>query len=256
MRRIVFSKQADHDAPMFPFWYHWYTNVFRADLVILTPVKTETSCISKTCDFYRRFPKVIIRPIHIPKWHPPKIWRQQKKIVKEHLDEQHFLALAADSDEFFEFVYDQPADATHVTFRQVNICAEQPPSVTELAQIPMSCTMAGYKAAYVGTLEGETVGIMGHVRKQSNKKMDLLMFHYLLRGFESFLYQTEQANLDERLPDRISHHWRERRNILSHSGEAALREKYIELGEKIRRGGTDQRVLSRFLNPCRPQMTE
>ena len=104
MYKIVFSKQADCDFDIIPLWYHWYTNIFKADKIIILATEVRgVSTINKILEFYKD-KNIIIQKEICNNWHAPTIWNKQKSLVKLHLPKNNYLALSADSDEFFVFL--------------------------------------------------------------------------------------------------------------------------------------------------------
>jgi hypothetical protein len=198
MIKIVFSKQADHDIDLVPFWYHWYKNVFRADIIIITPVKLFSSSIEQVSKFYRD-EDVFWCPIELEFWDMKKIWKIQREIVscytKFTLD---FVVLSADTDQFFEPVDALDIKGPLVIFESVDFMMESTPSVFNLERqqgrvfLPDSkntlVPKKDFKAAFVNKLSHEEVFPAGHyigkLDRISSQNVILHEFHLRLRGLK------------------------------------------------------------------------
>jgi len=249
LNRIVFSKQADHDQEMFEFWYYWYTRVFRANRIFITPVKTRSSETHLTKAFYGAKPGVIVDEIELPRWNPKRVWNEQLRIVSKHSFGSPFLAVSADADQFFEYVSDLPTAVDRCRFRQVYVGLDRPPDKAEIASIHAVVSEEDEWAGFVDSFKSPGIGMTGHSLDQRGPRPRHVMFHCLLHGFDHFRTKVESLDLE---PNRkFSTHWRSWIHAYREHGEEGLRRVYDDMFRRAELNSADAGLLERFIRPVR-----
>jgi tetratricopeptide (TPR) repeat protein len=242
MIKVVFSKQADHDIDLVPFWYHWYKNIFHADIIIVTPIKLSSSSIQQVTDFYRD-KDVIIHPVEMEQWDARTIWSIQRDIVSRYtrymLD---YIAISADTDQFFE-----PPDLLEikdqlVVYERIDLMTDQTPDLPTVHDMNCSVFLPDTKsvlvpkkdftAAFVNRLHHKDVFLTGHyigpLKRISNQNINLQEFHIRLRGVKKFIEKIEALTFDN-LSGAVSSHFKKWVRILKQDGKKGLTHEYLRL---------------------------
>lgn len=242
MIKVVFSKQADHDIDLVPFWYHWYKHIFHADIIIVTPIKLPSSSIQQVSDFYRD-KDVIIHPVEIDQWDARTIWSIQRETVscytKYMLD---YIAVSADTDQFFE-----PPDLLEikdqlVVYERIDLMTDQTPDVSTVNDSNFSVLLPDtssvlvpkkdFTAAFVNCLHHKDVFLTGHytgkLMRTSNQNKNLQEFHIRLRGLNKFIEKIEALTFDN-LSGPVSSHFKKWVSILKRDGKEGLAHEYRRL---------------------------
>ncbi len=242
MIKVVFSKQADHDIDLVPFWYHWYKHIFHAHIIIVTPIKLPSSSIQQVSDFYRD-KDVIIHPVEIDQWDARTIWSIQRETVscytKYMLD---YIAISADTDQFFE-----PPDLVEikeqlVVYERIDLMTDQTPDVSTVNDLNFSVLLPDTKsvlvpkkdftAAFVNNLHHKSVFLTGHytgeLKRISNQNKNLQEFHFRLRGLNKFIEKIEALTFDD-FSGPVSSHFKKWVSILKQDGKKGLTQEYLRL---------------------------
>ena len=153
LKRIIISKQCDHDLDLAPFWLHWYRNVFKADKLILTPIKTRASNILEISRFYAA-QGIEVLPIHIQEWNEDQIWRSQLQIARSRLPAGgNFVLISADTDQFFAPLAEERLSGSEVIFHRVNMVSAQTPTPSSLSTLDLSANRSfDLTAGFINTL--------------------------------------------------------------------------------------------------------
>lgn len=227
MRTIIFSKQADCDLDLVPFWYYWYSEIFKPDFIVITPVKTPLSSIDGVTEFYRERDIPVI-PIIVSTWDDKLIWDTQRKLMEQFVNPgEDFVALSADTDQYFEPFAE--LKTAKCVYHRINFALNGTPTPSNLEQIHMRA-FASFDliGGYVNDLSDPDVSITGHYQgslAQVPKSEIRREFHLHLRGFESFLRKVNNIaiNVDG---DEVGGSWKNWRRILENRGETALSFEY------------------------------
>ena len=252
MHRIVFSKQADHDRELFPLWYYWYARVFRADTVVVTPVKTAASEVAATQTFYGHMPRVRVHPIVLEAWDPERVWEEQLRIVTGYRPSGEFIAVSADADQFYEFVPGVAEGADSHRFREVYLGADATPTLDNVDRMGFVASEEGEWAGFANGFESGDVGLVGHSRAGPGERPQQCVFHCLLHGFGHFREKVEALELDPEL--ETSSHWRGWVSAYAEGGEAGLRREYDDMFRRAALNPAPQGLERRFveaLTACR-----
>lgn len=223
MKRVVFSKQCDHDIDLAPFWLHWYREIFKADLIILTPVETPRASITETTAFYKNAGLPVI-PIKAPKWDDEIIWNQQRWIVANEIKNSNdqFIAFSADADQFFQPLDDDCAGP--YAFRRVNLFTNQTPDLSNIEDLRIA---AWPSLDLIGGLENDLmdarIGITGHYQGSVKRGPIRWEFHLYCRGFEQFKRKVSGLAV-ENDGSRTAIHWKRWRSILEQGEDHLVRE--------------------------------
>ncbi len=230
-RKIVFSKQADHSADLFHLWYRWYRDVFPADELIITPVKTPASEVDQTIAFYRARGCHIHRLERPAGWRAGQIWDCQREIVQEYLPEEPFLVVSADADQWFEFPTHLPENVSAVPFYRLNVAWDiSQPLLADgdfrigfrhEKHLPLGPAVGGY----VNCLDSPHIAVTGHWRGGAPESYVGVEFHVHWYGFNGFLRKVRAASFDATSPG-ASFHWKAWRQVLEREGEEGLRAVY------------------------------
>jgi len=240
MIKVVFSKQADHDIDLVPFWYHWYKHIFHADIIIVTPINLPSSSIQQVTDFYRD-KDVIIHPLEMGQWDARIIWSIQREMVSRYTDYMlDYIAISADTDQFFE-----PPDLLEikdqlVVYERIDIMTDQTPEVSTVNDLNCSVFLPDTKsllvpkkdftAAFVNSLHHNDVFLTGHyigkLNRISNQNINLQEFHIRLRGVNKFVEKIEALTFDD-LSGPVSSHFKKWISILKQYGKKGLAQEYL-----------------------------
>jgi len=224
--KVVFSKQADHDADLAPFWLRWYREVFGADEILVTPVKTPGSEITRTVAFYEAA-GCRVCPIMLPGgWNDTTIWRRQLDIVREILPQGEWMAVSADADQLFELPTAMPAAETATPFRRLQLVAEGP---SRLGVFDESGRGRSYVGAFVGSLRSSSIGVTGHWRAAAPAETVPAEFHLHLRGLKAFCRKTATVHFDKAAARSQGYHWRDQQAIAQAEGSEGLARLYARL---------------------------
>jgi FkbM family methyltransferase len=187
LKHLVFSKQCDHDLDLVPFWYHYYKNIYRADLLVLTPVKTRLSEIQGVCRFYRERGIEVI-PIELDIWDDALVWQKQLDILRPRVAAlgEPFTAISADTDQFFQPL-DTAVAAPDVVFRRCFIYSAAPPVLSELDSFTGGSELLyDLTAGFVNTLDNPRIGPTGHFCGLVPRTSLRLEMHFSFRGSAQF----------------------------------------------------------------------
>jgi len=124
--KIIFSNQVDEDKIIIPLWYHWYTNIFKADkLLVLGASVKGTTHTDWVRNFYKDKTNVIYSEKEYNYWHFPSVWEDQVSIVESHIpSNENYYTLIADCDEFFEPVEDCVLEhSRYIAYKQLRLGA-------------------------------------------------------------------------------------------------------------------------------------
>jgi tetratricopeptide (TPR) repeat protein len=239
MKKVVFSKQADHDIDMVPFWFHWYRNIFRADTIIITPVKLPTSS-TKEIENYYRDKNVMVIPIELEYWDANRIWTIQRDLVRKAADlKNDYVALSADTDQFFEPIDYLFIQDDIVVFERVNLIADDTPGVRNVHHLALKELLPDktsvltqekeFTAGFVNTLEHRDVFSTGHytgsIERISRQNVSLKEFQIRLRGEQQFIKKIESLSF-ENLSGKVSWHFKRWVRILERQGRDGLLMEY------------------------------
>lgn len=242
MIKVVFSKQADHDIDLVPFWYHWYKHIFHADIIIVTPIKLPSSSIQQVTDFYRD-KDVIIHPVEMEQWDARNIWSIQREAVSRYtkytLD---YIAISADTDQFFEPPDFMEIKDQLVVYERIDLVTDQTPDVATVNDMNCSVFLPDTKsmlvpkkdftAAFVNNLHHKDVFLTGHyngkLKRISNQNINLQEFHIRLRGVNKFIEKIEALTFNN-LYGPVSSHFKKWVSILNQDGKEGLAQEYLRL---------------------------
>lgn len=246
MTRIVFSKQCDHDMDILPFWYHWYTQVFKADHLVITPVKTPLSSIDRVTEFYAKRGIAVI-PCSIERWDDEAIWEFQKKTLSFFLPKPNgsFIALSADADQYFE-----PAQPTsnqkEILYRRVNLYADETPDVDNLSSIEIRAESTfDLISGFTNTLKNTRVGATGHFDGVTPRTPLPREFHFWQRGFEHFHKKVAGIAI-ETLDGLSAGHWKNWRKKLDTEGLDGLKQEYQKIASRAGNSESDVKLVEQF----------
>jgi FkbM family methyltransferase len=225
MRKIIFSKQCDHDLDIMPFWLHWYQNVFRADEIIITPVRTVKSSIDQTASFYTA-QNIPVYPLEYEGWDDGVVWRDQLDVVKSHCsgDFRDAVIVSADADQFFSPV-DRIAGPEAV-FRRVFLYADSSftPETFEMTRFTAYETM-DLLGAFYNSLDSERIHATGHFAGICRRESHPCEFHLSFRGFSQFLQKVSSLAVEsDNSPGAL--HWKKWVEIFKTRGEEGLKSEY------------------------------
>lgn len=251
MKHVIFSKQCDHDLDLVPFWFHYYKHVYRADTIVLTPVKTRLSEIRGVCEFYRA-QGVDVVPIELDSWDDETVWRRQLEILapRVHALGDEFTAVSADTDQFFE-----PLDAKlvppDVVFRRLFVYADSAPTLTNIANFAAAVDFTyDLVAGFVNTLENRRVGPTGHFHGLVPRTTLRPELHFAFRGSKQF--QEKVAKLAVPTDGRPgASHWKGWKQIADHGGESGIQELLASMSPTSHGQAAGADVLSSFLELVR-----
>jgi len=222
LTKIVFSKQADHDADLAPLWLRWYRDEFRADEILITPVKTPASEIAQTVAFYQAA-GCQVRPIVLPAgWNDRVVWQRQLAMVREVAPTSPFLAVSADADQLFEPPTTLPPGKSAVPFRRINLLADGP----RLGVLAEREKTPAYVGGFVGSLDSRFVAVVGHWVGPAPSETTTIEFHLQWRGATAFAQKVATMTFDPHAPPRMAHHWKAWRALVDSQGMKALEKEY------------------------------
>ena len=217
--KIVFSKQADHDADFQPVWLRWYTEVFKADTIIITPVKTPASSISSTVARYTNA-GFIVRSIDLPLgWDDRVIWRIQLDTVKEFLPQAPFLVVSADTDQLFYPPDLLTDDGWPYLFRRITVLTNGREVLNCVAEL-------GYTCGFVNTLNDCRVRPTGHWGGGRVSRPYSTELHIWFRGFNYLLQKLTSLQFSPSSYRGGASHWRKLIRLLRRRGPSGLKEQY------------------------------
>lgn len=158
IQKIIFSKQADHDADLFEAWLSWYQDVWAADRIIVMPFRTRTADVERTCEFYRLH-NIEVYPHSIEAWDASEVWKIQLEELEARLGSNPapFVAVSADADQFLE---PRIVESEGVAIWDVRSCALVDGNILTLPDQPRLRIRGGF----LGTLHQPRIGICGHVK--------------------------------------------------------------------------------------------
>ena len=256
MTTVVVSKQCDHDSDLFPLWYHWYTTVFQADVIVVVPVKTPTSSIEKTIEFYKTR-AVFLDPLKLRGWNALRVWTVQKMKAQQYFDRRNpFVLASADTDEFLE-PFSPPMGVNEVFFREIGLTASETPTLDNIDQLRLqkltdTQPWSNYRAAYVNSLRSRLVGVASH--SNTWNYVDLLdhevahRFHLYFRGFDHFVSKVRSVCIDPHAPPLSSQHWRRWQRVLEDQGIETLRSLYSDLVSRVDSNDRSPETFKRFFS--------
>lgn len=226
MEKVIFSKQCDHDLDLSPFWLHWYRHIFKADRIIITPVKTPKSSISKTVSFYEK-EGLEVYPIEIDHWNDDLVWTTQlnllKSLIAENLSKS--IVISADTDQYFSPIQAEP-NGSDVVFRRIFLHTEGTLSPHDENIQVSARSSQDYVAGFWGTLDNDRVGATGHFAGVNIRGKVPIEFHIGFRGFDQFHEKIKGLDV-EKDTSMGALHWKSWVRILSTGGEAELRKEYL-----------------------------
>ncbi|HMO17960.1 MAG TPA: FkbM family methyltransferase [Oligoflexia bacterium] len=229
--KVVFSKQCDHDIGLMPLWLHWYKNIFKADKIIITPVKTPKSSIDKTTEFYES-EGLKVQPLYFDSWDDGIVWKAQLDIIKNELNENltDTLILSADTDQYFSPVSEKLL-TRELVFRRIFLYSDQEitPDNIDSAKL-FSHSSLDLIAGFYGELDNDRIHATGHFAGINPRNRAPIEFHLSLRGFSQFLQKVLSLAVEkDDLPSAI--HWKKWASLYQEGGESALREEYYRMME-------------------------
>jgi len=242
MRKIIFSKQADHDGDLAPFWCHWYQNIFKADVIIITPVKLPNSSTEAIEAFYRA-KNITTIPIELDSWDARVIWKIQQDILEKCIGKNSsFVAISADTDQFFEPLTHLNIRGDLVVFERINILSEKTPSRRNISDLKVSTlvpendnplkSISSFVAGFINSFHHEDVIMTGHYRGSTQRISSQNVFpreyHLRLRGVDHFVDKIEALNF-KTLSGTISLHLKKWVGILKNEGRIGLENEYKRL---------------------------
>ncbi|MFN8389506.1 MAG: FkbM family methyltransferase [Bdellovibrionota bacterium] len=208
MKHVIFSKQCDHDLDLAPLWYHYYTHVYRADLIVLTPVKTALSEIRGVCEFYRARGIEVI-PIEREEWDDEAIWHRQLDIIRPLIARlgDEFTAISADTDQFFQPLGNDLL-GSDVVFSRHFVYADSTPTLEGLesfhASVERTYDLVG---GFVNTLDNPRVGFTGHFCGLVPRLPIRRELHFAFRGSKQFREKLQRLAIKQ--DDRPeAQHWK------------------------------------------------
>jgi hypothetical protein len=261
MMRVVFSKQADADIDSAPLWLWWYREVFKADTIIITPVKLPSSQIVQTEAFYLANDCNVI-PLRFDSWNVSKVWQAQLQVIRPMLAldklEADFgssapglLVVSADADQLLEPVHDRDPwcrEGSCQLFRRVGLVAEAPPTRENLSWLKIegavdTARVAGFRDRFDDT----GVGVTGHASSTyASAPAHHTEWHFALRGFDHFVRKVRSLTMDLNTSPRVSGHWKRWVETYRTKGEDGLRADYDGLRKRLRQGADATKAIARF----------
>ena len=235
MKTIIFSKQCDQDIELCPLWLHWYTKVFKADQIVITPVKTKLSRIDLVTAFFESY-QIPVIPIELSDWKEEEIWEKQKLLLQPFLPKQDpYLVLSADTDQFFE-PHGGLAKKTAMVYQRVHVTAQQTPTVETADCCGFDCFLSfDLIGGYINDLETAPIFLTGHYVgsvSQSIRQNMRYEFHLTLRGFEHFRRKIAGLSIEDD-GSKVSDAWKAWRAAYDSAGDDGLREQYTRLEKDI-----------------------
>lgn len=222
MYHYVVSKMADHHAPLFPLWYEWYKQIYRADKIIILAVRTPRSRVSETMEFFLDKPNVHIEPFSMSYFDDVKIYERLKHLVERDIADPlayDFSFLQADADEFFEPLQ-YARSGSFVPYNWIELCSE---GLDVSTLKPLWWT--GSKAATLNCTGTDRIKACGHYEGYLGP-IDTLWptcFHWCYTGFDDFLAKTRAVMLS---PNTPPWHQPAQRKILDTRGAIELKALY------------------------------
>ena len=248
--RVVFSKQADFDSDLFPLWLFWYQRVFRADRIILTPVRTQLSSIDLTTDFYSGQNRVEVFPIEMDEWDAHAVWRAQLKILDGVGVENPKFAISADSDQFFERPVNWSKTSRGVTYEEIRCVSDETPSLENVDALEVWCSQIHSRwGAFINGFRDPAIAAMGHARSSDLEDSGRLCFHWKARGAQAFLRKIASIRISSDAAPNTSVHWRRWRGILDTQGEEALVKVYQQEVRPFKQATLPANALHAFRTP-------
>ncbi len=226
-------------------------------MIFITPVKLPSSNIEGVLNFYHD-KKVMVEPLSLRSWDAISVWAFQRERLKTLLpDGRGFLAISADTDQFFE-----PVDAWRekdelIVFERLNFLASQTPTVENLAGIgliPLDKSQSSslhaitdYVGGFVNRLEHPDIFMTGHYKGPpgalKSQPRHYVEYHLRLRGIQQFIQKIKSLSFDS-LEGPVSRHFKNWVNILRCQGEKGLIREYEHLSSGSGRSNSPE--LERF----------
>ena len=241
VKRIVVSKQADIHSGIMDFWYFWYTRIFRADEVIVTPVETPICSTRDTIDFFSGRPRVKIVPIRMEFWNAILVWQKQLSAIRDlhvfdrHKDENHeVLVVSADADMFYENVEELPPNSSSCFFNEVNMSMDSWPDAGRIREQEIIANRGKARVGFVNSIHSGEVGVCGHSIDGTVAPSPHYCYHIPFTGVDNHLEKIKSVEIDRRLKPNISGHWRAAQRFLRENGEKKYRIQYEQHMRRLR----------------------
>jgi len=226
-------------------------------LIFITPVKLPSSSIEGVLNFYQD-KEVMVEPLSLRSWDAISVWAFQRERLKTHIPQgPGFLAISADTDQFFEPVDSWWEQDELVIFERLNFITSQTPTVENLAGlglIPLDRSQSSslhaitdYVAGFVNCLEHRDIFMTGHYKGSpdalKSQARHYVEYHLRRRGIQQFIQKIKALTFDS-LEGPVSRHFKNWVNILRCQGEDGLIREYNRLMSGAGLGRSDE--LERF----------
>lgn len=247
MKQIVFSKQCDADKDIIPLWYHWYTNIFKPDKIVILAASVKGST---TTDWLRRFYKgkdVVFKEEVYDTWDAPRVWQDQKRMLDKYLPEKPWMAVSADADEFLEPV--TPAmckGKSHLVFKQARLATLEPLTLDnvhdiDIFKVPNNAAAiapnAVSRGAFINNLNNKKIIITGASDKPEENAP--LFYHFHFRGKE--WYKNKFGKMKYRDPNNgSSFHWKRYTRIIQENKLEEQMDNLLNILQKAEGKGIDR----------------
>lgn len=219
MHHIVCTKMADHHRALFPLWYAWYTQIYKADTIILIGVQTPRSSTAATIRWWqerlptpeRPRPFLCIDPKTRQFFDDEEIHRDfvgwLRAWVKSNPDTPYSV-IFADADEFYEPLVPAAAHDSRLAYCWTEMATDMLGGAGRPCdQHYVAMWHTGWKGAMLNCFEHPDVSPCGHVYLDKDKiRQDYTpqCFHLCYSGYPDFANKVRTVCLPPTAPE---FHW-------------------------------------------------